>query len=115
MRTGAGWLGESREVSLRRLNVGRLANASVTVLAGPANSGKSIELGHLVIAMCTRARQHSRPRELAIHVSARRLPTIDGAIVADTIRDHLLTTIAHELRERSHARRTGPLGRGLQP
>lgn len=95
-RTGAAWLGESGEVSLRRLDAVKLPTASVAVLAGPTNSGKSVELGHLVMNMCNRARQHGRPRELAIYVAIHRLPTIEEPIVVDTIRDHLLASIAQQ-------------------
>lgn len=95
-RTGAAWLAESRIAMLRRLDVRKLPTASVTVVAGPANSGKSFETGYLVVDVCARAQQRNRPRDLAVHVSAHRLPAIDGPITVDTVREHVLASVAQD-------------------
>lgn len=87
---------ETWRTRARQLSEVRLPPASVLVLAGAPGSGKSVELRARVLEICRGARQSRRPRELAVYVSLRRLPAIEGKITQDVVAGHLLQAVSED-------------------
>ncbi|MFD4637382.1 hypothetical protein ACFWN2_08720 [Lentzea sp. NPDC058436] len=93
------WSGSTTTSRARDLGAVRLPTAAVAVLAGPSGSGKSVELRSHIISICRRAKQHRRPRELAVYVSVRMLKAIEGKITQDTIAEQLSEAVRQDNRE----------------
>ena len=92
--TKPAWSGDSRASRVRGLSTARMPTASVSVVVGPAGSGKSVTLRHLTSAVSRRVRRARRPREVAVHVSLRAMPAIEGRVDQDTIREHLVRSVS---------------------
>lgn len=90
------WSGKSTSAKARDLESAGIPTASVAVLVGPAGSGKTVELRSHVVAVCRRARQRRRPRELAVYVSVGMLKDIEGKITQDTIAEQLSEAVRED-------------------
>ncbi|MFD1146054.1 NACHT domain-containing protein [Saccharothrix hoggarensis] len=86
------WYGRSRPSS-SRLRSTRMPTASVSVVAGPAGSGKTVALWQFASDICRTVRSDRRPRELVVHVRVR-ISDVDGPIDEDLIRSHLARSVS---------------------
>lgn len=81
---------------LRPLTVQMVAETGVTVVCGPAGSGKMMALRALVRDWSRRAQFSRRPDTVVLYVDLAEMDDFSGPVTVDIVRDHLLSSFDND-------------------
>ncbi|MEU3626695.1 ATP-binding protein [Amycolatopsis coloradensis] len=85
----------------RPLNVQMVAETDLTVVCGPAGSGKSMALRALARDYWRRTQRSRRPETVVLYVDLAEMGDFAGPVTAEIVRDHLLSSFDNDIHLRA--------------